>query len=269
MPIVLVDAPGVVLSLVGPVTPQAVQIEITGLTAGQTVTVTGSAGEHTWTVRGAHATTVTGSVLRLTDVATPLNAPITYTVELGGVAYTAGPITVPYSAGRMVLQSLDGRTVIACRWLDNADPRDLRQRAAISAIPGRSVPVVRGDVISMQTRRLAVRTAPAATAALEQHFATVGGDLLLRSVPPLRDFSPVAFLRVTASTHELFGAEGDRRWDLSCVVIDDPEPDMVVPVSTGDDFDAAWAGLTWDDFDAEMSGLTGDEFDGIDWTQYA
>lgn len=105
------------------------------------------------------------------------------------------------------------------------------------------------------------------TVALET-LTDAGAPVVLRTNGAVADEPAVVFAAVTAVSSEWLG-EGWRSWSISYLVIDDPEPDMVVPVSTGDDFDAAWAGLTWDDFDAEMSGLTGDEFDGIDWTQYA
>lgn len=268
MPIVLIDAPGVELALVGPVEPRAVQIVLSGLTAGQQVTVTGTAGAFTWTVRGGHAAIVTGDTLRLTDVATPINIPITYAIDVDGVVSTVGPVTVPCAAP-YVLQSEDGRTAVAFEYHGHEDERELLQRVTALQVPGRRAPVARWDVAGGESGSWLIRTTPAGTAALLEHLRATGPAMVLRTDGTIYDQQAVEHLLITAAQRSRFAFDGERMWSLRFVVIDDPEPELVIPVSTGDDFDAAWAGLTWMDFDLEMAGLTGDEFDAIDWTQYA
>lgn len=267
MSIVMVDVPQFVVDLAGAVEPRSVRLSISGVTAGQSFTVTGSAGGFTWAVRGGSgAVPSTGTVI-LTDAASPLNVAITYTLTLEGVPYTAGPITVPYD-GRYVLQSLDGRTVVPFRWHDNRDPRDQRMRTSVLEIPGRSTPVVRWDVSAGQSRRLVIRTTPAATRVLLDRLNTHGPVLLLRTDGTLRDFAPASYLALTAAPDQLFGVEGERLWSLSVEVIDDPEPGTILASATWDDFDAVYAPATWDDFDAEWADADWDEFDRTDWTQY-
>lgn len=271
-------AVAVVLSLVGPTEPRAVQVAVTGLSGGEVVTVAGSAAGHSWSVRGGRSVTVSGSVLRLVDVATPINAPVTYTVTVDGVEHVEGPITVPYTppAGESptgVLQSLDGRVVVPiARWLRNDDPRDLHLRSVALAVPGRDTVVGRWDVAAGESGVMDVRLSPASSAALERHLRTVGPVLLVRTHGSVRDLPAVQYVMLTAVPRELSRVHGhysDRVWSLRFELIDDPEPDTIVPISTWDDFDAAFADLTWDDFDAEMAGMTWDDFDALDWTQYA
>lgn len=266
MSIVLVDAPSIAVALVGPVTPQSVQVAIAGLTPGQSLVVTGNAAGATWPVRGG-----TGSVpseqLLLTDAAAPLNVPITYTVTLDGQPFESDSIVVPFDDG-YVLQSLDGRTVIPFRWHDNADPRETHMRTRLFDVPGRSAPVVRWDVSGGEAGELLIRTEPTATETLRTHLRTKGPVLLVRTDGQLLDLDPVQYVAITRATRSVLGFDGLRLWSLSIEVITDPEPSTVLPSSTWDDFDAAYAALTWDDFDAEWAGLEWtDDFDRTDWSQ--
>lgn len=268
MPVVIVDAPAITLTLVGPVSPQSVQIAIAGLTPGMSIVVTGQAGTYTWSVRGG-TTTIAAAQLILTDAATPINVPCTYTVTVEGVPFVAGPITVPYADDTHVLQSLDGRTVIPFRWMDNADPRTMDMRVVSFAIPGRPDPVVRYDVTAGESGELRIRTTMAVTALLRTHMRTESPVLVARTDGTIRDLAAVAYVLLTGVSNDLWEGVEDRTarvWTLRFDAITDPDPYSVLPSSTWDDFDTVWAALTWDDFDLEEAGITWDDFDRIDWT---
>lgn len=266
-PIVLVDVPSISLSLVGSFTPQSVQLVITGVTAGQSLHVTGDAAGHAWTVRGGAGAVGSAQVI-LVDAATPLNVPITYTVTVEGQPFTAAPITVPFGS-EYVLQSLDGRTVVPFEWHGADDSRDIHLRSVLFDVPGRSHPLARWDTAGGETVALPIRTTPAATAALLAQLRTAGPVMLLRTDGSIYDIPAVQYLIITRAPRALFGFDGLRLWTLTYEVIDDPEPDAILATSTWDDFDVAYAASTWDDFDAEWAGSTWDDFDRTDWTQYA
>lgn len=267
MPIVLVDAPSVLLALVGAVTPKAVQVAISGLTAGQAIVVTGAAGGYTWRVRGGSGV-ATGAQLVLTDAAAPINVPVTYTVTVDGQDFAAGPITVP-SVHDYVLQSLDGRVVVPFEFHGHEDPRDLALRSTLLQVPGRTTPVVLWDVAAGESGQWDIRTTPTATQALLDQLTDRGPVMLLRTDGSIYDQPAVQYITITSASRTRFAFDGQRLWSLGFVVIDDPEPDQVLPTSTGADFDAAWAGRTGADFDAEWAALTWADFDRTDWTQYA
>lgn len=265
MSIVLVDAPSIDVALVGAGSPQSVQIVIGGLTPGQSIEVTGTAAGVSWSVRGGTGS-VPSETMILTDAIAPLNVTIVYTVTLDGWPFESDPITVPYAAGRYVLQSLDGRTVIPFAWHDNGDPRETNLRSIGFAVPGRPDPVARWDISAGESRELVIRTSPAATAALVEHLRRTGPVMLLRTDGTLRDFEPSTYLLISRAGRVLHGTAGDRVWTLRVETLDDPEPGTILPTATWDDFDDAYSALTWDDFDAEWSGLTWDDFDRTDWS---
>lgn len=271
MSIVLVDAPSISVALVGAGSPQSVQIVIGGLTPGQSIEVIGTAAGASWPVRGGTGS-VSSETTILTDATGALNVPIVYTVTLDGVPFNSAPITVPF-AGRYVLQSLDGRTTIPFTWRANGDPRDMRLRSQTFEVPGRTNPVVRWDVAAGEDGRLEIRTSRSGTEALRHHLRTVGPVMLVRTDGQIRDLEPSQYILIESARRVLWDAvdaggakSTDRVWSLGFTVLDDPEPGTILPSSTWDDFDAAYAGLTWDDFDAEWAGLTWDDFDRTDWT---
>jgi hypothetical protein len=267
MPIVLVDVPTLAVVLVGPVAPQAVQIAIGNLTPGQTLTVTGSAVGQTWTVRGGAEQTVTTERVVLVDVATPINVPITYTVTIETFAFPADPIMVPYTPGRSVLQSLDGRTAFPIAWHDNADPREPRLRSNIIDVAGRPDPVVRYDLSSGESSQMLVRMTGATSDALRSRLRTHGPMLLLRADGSIPGLPLAVYLMITRSPSARFGTTGERIWTLDVIIVGDPEPTTPrASIAVPEDFDAVYAAVTPETFDTEWVGATAEGFDLIDWT---
>lgn len=257
---------GISATLVGPTTPQGVQIVVTGLTVGQEHKVVGSWAGGTWTVRAGTAVATATQVV-LGDVAAPINVPITYTITEGISSATSAPVTVAF-ADQYVLQSLDGSRTTQFRWLDNEDPRQLRLRTAVFDVPGRPRPASRWDVPGGEDGQLLAATTGGQTAAMKA-LLVAGGPLLLRTDGAVRDLAAVEYVLPTSATRVLtgkgIGGGEQRRWALAFEVIDDPEPDTLVPLSDWDDFDAVYSGSTWTAFDAEWAGRSWDQFDREDW----
>lgn len=254
------------VSLIGVYSPRTVQIVLTGLTPGQSYSVEGSWSGGSWPVR-AGTGTAADSHLVLSDIATPINVPVTYRVMHAGVELVSDPVTVGYPYGA-VLQSLSGAGSVPLVLKDNRAPLDLEMRQATFKIPGRPRPVVRYDIAAGESGELLAATDGADTQTLKE-LLKAGGILLMRSDGEVAaDLDAVAYLLITAAPSSLLVGTS-RRWRLSYRVLDDPEPDTLTGLPTWDDFDAAYAGLTWDDFDAEFSGLTWDDFDVSDWATRA
>jgi hypothetical protein len=236
-------------TLVSSTDPKPVQIVLNGITAGLAYMVTGSAGGTTWVPSGGTGVSL-GAQIVLTDVRTPLNAPITYTVVASGVTTSASPVTVPFGA-RYVLQSLDGLTVLPFAWMDNDLPRDFAVNAATFDVPGRSRPVVRYAVGGDGGGAYVVRTTKANTAVLQQMLRS-GRPVVLRTDGSVRDLPAVdMFLitRVANMARRAFVAAGtlstDRDWTLEYTLVDDPQPSRGTSAFTWDSFDAAMANRSW------------------------
>jgi hypothetical protein len=255
------------LALVGTGTPQDVQVVIPGLTAGQVYLVEGTAVGSVWPVRGGRGTS-NGSQLVLSDSRAPINVPVVYRVTVGGVMVRQSePITVPHPE-KYVLQSLDGQTTADVELMASGLPREPEPRVSSYSIPGRPRPVVRYDVPGEGGGSLLVDTTGEQTPALAALLAT-GRPVVVRTDGAVRDFPAVEILLITGFPSQLTDAliqAGDtRRWTLEYLLIDDPDPDAVLPSSTWDDFDAVNAGFTWDDFDLQWVGADWDAFDRFDW----
>jgi len=253
--------------------PRAVQLVITGLTVGEPFVVTGStAAGWTWTVRGGNGQTASATTVILSDTATPINVPVTYTVEQTGLApASCTPLTVPYN-GRSVLQSLDGRHAFPFSWRDSGGAEEQDLRTAFFFVPGRSAPIVRWDVSSQETGELHVLMSATTASALKARLRTTGPLLMLRTDGAVRDFDPVQLIALRSIQTSLWNAQDGagvvRAGVLAYTRITDPEPSIILAASTWDDFDAAYAALTWDDFAAEWAALTWDDFDQTDWSTH-
>lgn len=255
----------VTASLIGVFSPRTVQVVVSGMTIGATYAVVGNWSGGSWPVRGGTGT-AEDTQLVLSDIATPINTPITYTITHNGQEATSGAVTAAYGR-RYVLQSLSGDFSVEFDMVRNGAPQRLLMRQSSFMIPGRGRPVVRYDVAGGESGQLLADTEEVNTRPLRALLKT-GAPLLLRTDGAILDLEPVTFLSVTGASSALLGMTR-RRWELDYQVIDDPEPDTLVGLPPWDDFDGVYASLTWDDFDTEWSGATWDEFDTYDWASRA
>lgn len=254
-------------ALVGDDVPLAVQLSATGLTAGQNYTLQGNLADGTqWTVRGGDEALAGSAQIILYDVATPINVPITYTVSNNAaVVATASPITVTYD-GQTVLNSIDGELTAGFVWMNNDAPQTMLMRSNTFQIPGRLLPVVRFDVSGGETGEILAETTEAQSPAMRT-LLQAGGLALLRTDGAVKDVPPVQYVLITGVSSVLW-AGTNRRWTLSYLVVDDPQPDAAVAAITWDDFDAAYSTFTWANFDTEWSIGTWDGFDATDWVNH-
>lgn len=253
----------VTAALIGAGVPQAVQVTVTGIPSGESYTVTGAAGEFAWTIPGGEGVS-SGAQIVLTDVRSPGNVAVTYTVLSDTVNESSTPITVPIP-GELVLQPLDGSTGVVVNVQAGSADFVMRSRAAAFTVPGRSRAVLRYDVASAPDGALIVRAPLAATAALKDLFA-VGRPIVYRAGIPLLDMDPVAVISVGDVSSRVLPGRDMREWSFSYLIVDDPFASTVLGGFSWDEFDAAMAGRSWDDFDGLMAGLSWDDFDTLDWS---
>lgn len=271
MSIVLVDGIGVDVTLVTTDPPQPVQIVVTGLTAGQTVTVTGqTTAGYTWPVPGG-VLVAAGEQVSVIDNRAPLNVPVRYLVVVDGTSILSDTVTVTFARGYLI-QSLDGHTIVEFDWKDNGLPQEPTLRSVAFDVPGRSRPPVRFVPGGDGAGALAFTTTAPNTVALLALLKT-GRPVLVRTDGTRRDFPPVELILPTGASNRLWGDADSaglsttRMWSLPFLWVDDPEPSTPVSAWTWNDFDAAMFGLTWDDFDDLFSASTWNDFDTYDWGQ--
>ncbi|MCV2395917.1 hypothetical protein OEB99_16500 [Actinotalea sp. M2MS4P-6] len=252
-------------TLAGATDPQLVQLAVTGLTAGVTFTVEGSAGSWTWTVPGGAGQEAAATTALLADIFTPLNVELTYTVTQAGDT-ASDTVTVDFG-GRYVLQHVDGSVVVPFVWQDNADPRSELVRATAFEVPGRIRQPGRYDVSAGETGELLIRAAASAGATLKTALRSKAPMFVLRTDGQVRDLDPVQVIVLRSVSHALWGGATDRMariWRLAFFA-SDADLSTTLAASTWDDLDSVYASLTWDDFDSEWSTLTWDDFDTTDW----
>lgn len=255
------------VSLVSSGTPQPVQVVVAGMTAGQAFTV---AQTDAWGSRGVSGGqgVATGEQVILIDRRAPLNIPIHYAVTTAGTVTTSAPITVPY--GRPVLiQSLDGLTLVDFVWRSNGLPSEPVIRSHTFDVAGRDRPPVRFVAGGDGGGALEVRTDRANSEKLHTLLKR-GRPLVVRTNGTIRDFPPAEIIAPQPGAASRLwdsvsnGQMGtDRVWTVPYILVDDPEPSVAQVAFTWDYVDAL--GLTWDEFDALA--LTGDQVDAYNWAQ--
>lgn len=243
--------------------PRPVQVNVTGLTIGEAFTVIATSGTWSRPVQGGQGVADSTQLL-LIDVATPLNAPVTYTVtHAGATALTAASVVVAFE-GEAVLQSLDGRTIAGFDWMDNGDPKAQEPRVALYRPSGRSRPVVHYDVAGDESGTIVAETSGLDTSALRELIRR-GAPVLVRAEPGLRDLEPVEILAITGAPRELVGAVGGlRQWTLAYTLAADNDDTQLV-MATFEHFNTVWAGQTFAAFNTVWAGQTFAAFNAFDW----
>ncbi|PZR55219.1 hypothetical protein DNL40_02290 [Xylanimonas oleitrophica] len=267
--------PQITASLLSGLTPEPVQLIVTGVPQGEEFVVRGRAGDVTWDVPGGRRTAPDGQVV-LIDVRAPINLPVVYELTHGQQVVTSDPVQVRWQPDgayrRALVQSLDGRTVIPVRmWIHNGLPRDPHVGSVAFRVEGRSRPVVvmrpAGDGTTTFRLLLTREAGEALTRVMR-----AGGGIAVRTDGSVRDLPATDLGVVLGWPSELWDGDGglstSRVYTLTVQWIDDPEPDVPVALYTWDDFDHMWSASTWDDFDRFFAGRTWADFDALDYGQY-
>lgn len=254
--------------------PPPVQVVLNGIPNGAEYVVTGSTGAgSSWPVPGGTGVGDGGQIV-LVDNRSALNTPVTYSVVVQGVTYSADPVTVAHD-GQAVLQSLDGGISVDFVWLSNSLPREPQINTVAFNVPGRRRPPMRYAPGGDGGGELLIRADRENNAAIGALLQS-GRPILVRTDGTMRDWPAVELITLVSAPSRLWEAvengqlSTQRVWSLGFLFSDDPEPSRVLSAWTWDDFDLAAETSfdTWDDFDALFAGQTWDDFDTTDWGQY-
>lgn len=250
-------------------TPPPVLIVVPGtdLTAGAAWTLTASwSGGAGYTVRGGSGTGA-GAQVVLVDLAAPLNTVTTYTLTVAGAVSDTDTITRTYT-GQDVLQAIDGTVAVDFRWLAaGGDRREPAVRFWASNVAGRSRPPIRLDPTPGDGGgSLLADTTGTGTAAMR---TLIGTPCYVLHNPanctiPACDIPLTEMVLITRAPNDRSSRidAAHRRWDLSYILIDDPDPDYRVPLSTWGE--AAAAVATWGE--AAALAATWGAAELVDWT---
>lgn len=254
--------------------PPPVQIVLADVPDDAAYVVTGSTGAgSSWPVPGGTGVGDGGQIV-LVDNRSALNTPVTYSVLVGGVTYSADPVVVQHD-GQAVLQSLDGLTSVDFVWLSNSLPREPQINTVSFNVPGRRRPPMRYAPGGDGGGELLIRADRENNAAIGALLQS-GRPILVRTDGTMRDWPAVELITLVSAPSRLWEAvEGgqlstQRVWSLGFLFADDPEPSRVLSAWTWADFnEAALVSFpTWADFNALFAGQTWADFDTTDWGQY-
>lgn len=257
----------------GSLPPVRIVIPGTDLPSSDPWTLTASGADLAWQVRGGSGTGA-GAQVVLVDTLAPVNVTLTYSLTVAGTVTQLDTITRTYAGvggdgfGRDAVADLTGSTVAGVRRLPS-DRRQGERRFHASSVAGsRYAPLRLDPVAGAGGGSLTVASVGAQTTALR---SLLDGNGLLayyhdtsRCDLPGCPLPAVEILYVTSESSDVGDRRdvGEREWSLGWLAQADPEPDLVVPVSTWDAIDAA--DLDWDAIDALT--LTWDEWDALDVT---
>lgn len=245
-------------------TPRQVRVYVEGLEIGEPFRVTGTAGGHTWTVRGGFGDAATSQQLVLTDVLTPIDRAITYQVSSGDDVATAPTTVTVLHSKRYLLQDLSAGVVLGFAWLDNRDPISIRMDQDFHPATGRKNPVHRYARAGGQSGVWSFLCTPGQSRQLEALLESAE-PVVLRCDGRIQDFPPIRVVGLGAPSSQLLTEEGDRVWSLPWTEVDDPLSRTVMVGDTWSDVDAAYEGDTWADLDAAYPGTTWGDWNRFDW----
>ena len=258
-----------------------VQVTISGLTAGQNVTVQGVHSSGTWLVPGGLFTATSPADVTLIDNRSPLNTPVFWRVVVAGtvVAQTSsdevsGCLLVP-SVEACVIQSLDGMTQVPAEVVDSESWTGA-PRMYESDVAGSTLRPMRYDVSGPDEHEVTVETVGVAARAMQSLLAT-GAPLVLRLEPGACGllFPLSEVWRVNARSGLRVGLPGAvpggdlYDWTLSVAPTADPAPSTPLVAVDWTVFNAQMVNLdwSWDQLDAYLASLkTWNATAGIMWS---
>lgn len=244
----------------------AVELVVDGIPSGAAYAIEGAVSGRSWPVPGGVGVG-TGSSLVLLDNRAALNMPVQYRVLSGGAVYESGSVLVPMAADVLV-QSLDGSVVAVPVVLTYPTtlPEEPAPQFSVFQVPGRARPPVHHAPGGEGGSAIEVVTATAGSVALRS-LMRAGAPVVIRFGAQVWDAAPVQIAVLTAAPSAAVGFEDWRRWSLSYLLVDDPQPSAVLSAWTWDDFDEAMTSRTWGEFDALFAGSTWDDLDTYPWGQ--
>lgn len=219
----------------------------------------------TWTPRGG-VWESKGLQRIIGDPLAPINVPIRYRLTTSrGVTVESEPVVRSWG-GLSLMTDAAGLKPVNFLW-QGTDQRELKLRLTEHEVPGRSTPlVVYAPTMGRGTVSLTARTNLQDTPAMKTLLASPTPVAIFHN--PLHcvqckrgtcDVDPVTLIAVTSAPMERAARldAAERIWQLKGTIVDLPQPNTPLTLSTWNDFDKrrlTWSGLDarrwpWDQFD--------------------
>jgi hypothetical protein len=233
--------------------PVRVALAVTGLTAGNQVTVYRVANGVRAAVRGADHVTVSGTTLAVTDAELPFGLPVTWTVTVNGSdVVSTTPTTYDLVGGLVALT--DAITGLAAEVVIGAWPTKRRERRAssfaLTDTSGSAYTVVVSGAAGLFTGQLELATtSDSAASALETLLEQATGAVVQLRVPDASTYRRFdCYIAVLAWEEVLWSQDGNdikRRWVLDVTQVRGWASSLEATAWTYDDLADAYTGSTY------------------------
>lgn len=254
------------VALHGITTPQPTQIVVTGMTPGEKYSIAyrWSGGQRAIRA-GSGIADATGAVIR-GDIYAPPNTSVTYEVSIGSRMYSSAPVTIAHHED-YAFHSISGRVTVTPNWQNNGVPRTPEPRVVAHAPKRRSTLITISDVPLPGEETIVVRTQGEQTRRMEYLLST-GEVIVIRTNGRVADLPQLRFAQPIAFPQRLVGETVNRptrEWEITYLIVGEPEPDTPIAASVIDDLTASYAGQTIVDMGAEWAGKVIDDVTRYDW----
>lgn len=227
----------------------------------------GLGAEVTYTPRGGYGVGM-GAQVVVVDYAAPIRRQVSYRLLVNGVQVSAGTITRTSPTANAVT-NLSGSLAVHADRVEG-DVRASIRRHHVTDVPGNPYAVIRRAAVAGKGPvSVSLGTSGADTTRMRELLDSNDLCYLLHSCDLPDCDLPLVELGYWSSESDARMAPGvaTRRWSLTLTPQADPEPALLVGLSTWDEFDAHFAGKTWTDFNALFVGQTWDAFDLVSWSE--
>jgi hypothetical protein len=247
--------------------PSRLTLSVTGLTAGDVVSVYRYLAGVRTAVRGALYVTVDDTAFVAVDAELPFGTSIYYAAEVNysEVAWTSSTAYTLAGGKVAISDAITGQSaeVVISAWPDKQHDRQL----SVMRVGGRSV-VVAGERGQFTGQIDVVTETDTARQNLDDLLSSAtSGILQIRQPGGYGGIDAyVAVLSDTESRWSQDGTDTRRIWTLTVAQTQAWASELAAHTFTFGDFDDAYTGLTFGDFAADFSGSTFLDFDLTDWS---
>ena len=225
----------------------------------------GLGAEVTYTPRGGYGVGA-GAQVVVIDLAAPIQREVSYRLIRNGTQVSTGSVTRT-SNYRDAFVSLSGAMVVPfVRMPGHSWTPEPRMHSTV--VPGNPFsPTRMAPTAGLGSTSINVMV-EAAHAALWRELVMLNAPVyVLHDIETDDDIPGVELVTIKAAGGARENSRAPRMWSLTLTPQPDPEPALLVGLSTWDEFDDHFAGKTWTDFNAMFVGQTWDAFDLVDWSE--
>lgn len=254
----------VATSLIGVPPVQSVQVVVTGIVAGDVVTVWREWDGHVELVRGGYSVTATSTAMILADIAAPFGVTVTHRVQVGADEATDAIVVPEVDQSADVFSDPLSGVYALVDLLTGPQERSQAFVGSLLRPAGRSRAVSVYDVRAADAGSWELHTDIGAPTDEFLALLASGGPLVHRPGSAGRlNFPGTEFVQLLDVSRSLIGDE--QVWAVSYEVVDEPDPDVPVALSTLADLADAYDTLTLDDLATDFVAGTLLDVATTDW----